>query len=167
MESVPSTSTWDYNSYNNDDVRKLLKTYLHFYDNLLREDAYVRLRLLLCKTFNDFNLTLKSSTKRMLKPAMSGMLKPCNYAIGVNDGKSLKNEESLRNIMAKIANHGFSLNEQNGSFIAPIARGISKDMNVLCLYFGYRSIGEHHSRIAASIQEFYDDIHVIVAKNKI
>ncbi|KAM9930917.1 hypothetical protein OXX59_000181 [Metschnikowia pulcherrima] len=167
MESVPSTSTWDYNSYNNDDVRKLLKTYLHFYDNLLREDAYVRLRLLLCKTFNDFNLTLKSSTKRMLKPAMSGMSKPCNYAIGVNDGKSLKNEESLRNIMAKIANHGFSLNEQNGSFIAPIARGISKDMNVLCLYFGYRSIGEHHSRIAASIQEFYDDIHVIVAKNKI
>lgn len=167
MESVPFSAPWDFNSYNNEDVRKILKAYLHFYDNLLQEDAYVKLRLLLCKTFNEFNLTLKSTTKFTPQLALGGMAKPCNYAIGVNDGKPHKNEDSIRKIMSKISNYGFGVREQNGSFIAPIARGISKDMNVLCLYFGYRSIGDYHSRVAASIQDFYDDIHVIVAKNRI
>ncbi|GEQ69170.1 hypothetical protein JCM33374_g2841 [Metschnikowia sp. JCM 33374] len=167
MDSVSASIIWDFNSYNNDDVRKILKTYLHFFDNLLQDDAYVKLRLLLCKSFNDFNLTLKSTTKHRSQSASAGMTKPCNYAIGVNDGKSHKNEDSIRNIMDKIASYGFGVKEQNGSFIAPIARGISKDMNVLCLYFGYRSIEDYHSRIAASIQEFYEDIHVIVAKNRI
>ncbi|OBA19911.1 peptidase S64 [Metschnikowia bicuspidata var. bicuspidata NRRL YB-4993] len=167
MNSVPFLVLWSFNSYNNDDVRRILKTYLHFYDNLLQDDAYVKLKLLMCKTFNDFNRTLKSTTIYSAQLALASMTRPCNYAIGVNDGKPHKNEGSIRKIMAKISSYDFGVNEQNGSFIAPIARGISKDMNVLCLYFGYRTIGNHHSTIATTIQDFYDDIHVIVAKNRI
>lgn len=169
VAAAPSAGglSWNFNAYNNDDVRKILKTYLHFYDNLLQEEAYIRLKLLLCKRFNEFNLTLKSTTRHLSQLALGVMLKPFNLAVGANNGKSLPSEDAIVRIMMQIANSSSSLKEQNGSFIAPISRGISKDMNVLCLYFGYPYVGDNRTRIISSVSEYFDDIHVIVTKNKI
>lgn len=158
---------WSFSAYNNDDVRRILRVYLHFYDNLLRDDAYIRLKLLLCKVFNDFSTSLKSYNKFIQQPVLDTMIKPVNYAIGVNEGRELPNQDAIARIIQKVASSPLSVKEQNGSFIAPIARGTDKDMNVLCLYFGYPNLTDHHSRIVSSVQELYDDVHVMLARNQI
>lgn len=164
-DTLDVTKGWSFCSYNNGDVRRILKAYLHFYDNLLRDDAYVRLKLLLCKNFNDFTAALKSSTKRA--NSSSTMNKPQNFAIGCNEGKSLPREDVISKIIGKLAKSPARIQEQNGSFIAPVARGLSRDMNILCLYFGYPNPLEHHNNIISTIHELYDDIHVLVNKNRI
>lgn len=167
VDKLETAEKWWFTSYNNEDVRRILKTYLHFYDNLLQDDAYIKLKLLLCKTFNEFTLTLKSFSRPARQLATATMCKPQNFAIGANDGKAFPNEDVIARIMHKLANSSLNIKEQNGSFLAPIARGVGRDMNVLCLYFGYPTVNEHHYTIVSSVQEMYDDIHVIVAKNQI
>lgn len=167
VEALQTTELWCITAYDNEDVRRILKTYLHLYDNLLQDDAYIKLKLLLCKTFNDFTCMLKSSTRMVSQLGITDMSKPRNFAIGVNDGRAFPNEIAISRIIEKIASSLISVKEQNGSFIAPIARGVSTELNVLCLYIGYPTINEHHSRIVSSIQELYEDIHVIVTKNQI
>lgn len=167
VDGLSTTKAWSFSAYNNENVSKILKMFLHLYDNLLQDAAFIKLKLMLCKAFNDFNTSLKSLSRAFSGQTPGTILKPHNFAIGINDGKSLANQETIGRIIDKIAKSCMGLNEQNGSFIAPIARGISKDMNVLCLYFGYPTITDNHHRIIHSIQELYEDIHVIVAKNRI
>lgn len=160
-------ASWSFTSYNNDAVRKLLRTYLHFYDNLLKDDAYIRLKLLLCKSFNDFRFTLKSTLRTKSTMTLESIQKPRNYAIGINDGQELPNQNAVARIVSKIANSPLGLKEQNGSFIAPICRGIDKDMNVLCFYFGYPTFTADHKRIVSGLAELFDDVHFMVTKNRI
>ncbi|RKP32502.1 peptidase S64 [Metschnikowia bicuspidata] len=167
LEGLTTAQPWSFSAYNNDDVRRILKMFLHLYDNLLQDDAFMKLKLMLCKAFNDFNASLKSFSRAFSGPDPGTILKPQNFAIGINNGQKLAHQDAITRIIAKIAGSDVGLNEQNGSFIAPIARGISKDMNVLCLYFGYSTLTDNHQRIVNSIQELYEDIHVIVAKNRI
>lgn len=164
-DKFESDQEWNFTAYDNSDVRRVLKTYLHLYDNLLKDEAYVRLRLLLCKNFNDFTASLKSSSRRTVSG--QNIAKPQNFAIGANDGRPLPRQEAISRIIGRIASSSTYIQEQNGSFIAPIARGTSKDMNVLCLYFGYPNPSENHNSVISNINELYDDVHVLIAKNKI
>lgn len=165
IEKFDDNQEWSFSAYDNADVRRVLKTYLHLYDNLLKDEAYIRLKLLLCKNFNDFTASLKSETRRSI--GLSPVTKPRNFAIGANEGKSLPREEAITRIIRRIASSSTPIQEQNGSFIAPIARGPSEDMNVLCLYFGYPNPSEYHNNVITAIHELYDDIHVLVNKNRI
>lgn len=170
---------WYFTTYNNVHLRKLMKIYLNMYDNLLKDEVYIKLKLLLVKNFSDFASTLTkssrsetSTSKGHRKNASSGGLptsisKPQNYAIGVNTGETLPNEEVLTNIMNKIANTSLPIKEQNGSFIAPITRGISKELNILCLYFGYPNPTDYHLQLIQRLHELYDEIHFISMQNKI
>lgn len=167
LEGLTTAQPWSFSAYNNDDVRRILKMFLHLYDNLLQDDAFMKLKLMLCKAFNDFNASLKSFSRPFSDPDPGNILKPQNFAIGINNGQKLAHQDAITRIIAKIAGSDVGLSEQNGSFIAPITRGISKDMNVLCLYFGYSTLTDNHQRIVNSIQELYEDIHVIAAKNHI
>ena len=98
---------------------------------------------------------------------MQNIVKPQNYAIGINPDKSLPNEDLIEKITAKkIASTSISVKEQNGSFIAPIARGISNDLNILCLYFGYPNPTDVHSKLIQNLHGLYDDIHVVIMKNR-
>lgn len=165
-EATSESESWNINTYNNADLRKVMKVFLNFYDNLLKDDVYIKLKLLLVKNFNDFAATLSSNTngKTIQK---QNIIKPQNFAIGVNEGQSLPNEDIIEKIMKKIASTSISVHEQNGSFIAPIARGISDQLNILCLYFGYPNPNEYHLNLVQSLQDLYSDIHVIVLKNQI
>lgn len=167
VEGLITTEVWSFSAYNNEDVRKILRIYLHLYDNLLQDDSFIDLRLKLCSAFNDFNTSLKYSAHALSGLEAAIILKPHNFAIGINDGQTFAHQDTISRVIERISVSAAGLNEQNGAFIAPIARGISKDMNVLCLYLGYPTITENHQKIVHSIQELYEDIHVIVAKNRI
>ena len=95
------------------------------------------------------------------------MIKPKNYPIGSSKGKLLANEEILVRIMEKVSHSNLSMKEQNGSFIAPITRGISNNLNILCLYFGYPEPTEYHHSLTQSLRELYDDVHVVLAKTRL
>ncbi|ODV80290.1 peptidase S64 [Suhomyces tanzawaensis NRRL Y-17324] len=156
---------WRFTTYNNSNLRKIMKMYLHFYDNLLKDEVYIKLKLLLVKNFNDFSLSLNSNVTEHDAP--QSIVKPQNFAIGINQGLSLPNEDVLTRIIEKISKTFVSLKEQNGSFIAPIARGISNDLHILCLYFGYPNPTDYHVKLTQSLHGLYDDIHIIVMKNQI
>lgn len=160
------SESWEITTFNNADMRKIMKIYLNFYDNLLSSEVYIKLKLLLVKNFNDFAATLNSKSKPFDNSSQN-IVKPQNYAIGINPDKSLPNEDLIEKIMKKIASTSISVKEQNGSFIAPIARGISKDLHILCLYFGYPNPTDEHSKLTQSLHDLYDDIHVVVIKNQI
>lgn len=156
---------WDFNTYNNSSLRKIMKLYLNLYDNLLQDDVYIKLKLLLVRNFNEFSSTLNTANKRASAANPSELIKPQNYAIGCNDKKPLPNEDVIINIINKMASSQAQIKEQNGSFIAPIVRGISKSMNILTLYFGYPNPSDYHLKLTQSVHDLYDDIHVIVVKN--
>ncbi|CAH6721220.1 SPS-sensor serine protease component Ssy5p [[Candida] jaroonii] len=163
-----SDDFWSFDTYNNASLRKIMKIYLNFYDNLLQDDVYIKLKLLLVRNFNDFAKTLDSNnSKRFSVTNPTNIIKPQNFAIGCNDRKSLPNEDVLINIMNKMASSSIKIKEQNGSFIAPIVRGISKNLNILCLYFGYPNPTDYHLKLTQTLHDLYDDIHVVVVKNHI
>ncbi|CUM67463.1 uncharacterized protein PRCAT00005159001 [Priceomyces carsonii] len=158
--------SWNITTFSNVDLRKIMKVYLHFYDNLLNDDVYVKLKVLLSKNFNDFTNCLNSTSRTQnLEPL--ALRRPQNFSIGANDGDQLPNEDVLSRIIDKMSKASISMKEQNGSFIAPIGRGISKELNILCLYFGYPNPSDYHYKLAGSLHDLYDDIHFVVMKNQI
>lgn len=166
-ETSESNQSWDFNTYNNSHLRKIMKVYLNLYDNLLQDDVYIKLKLLLVRNFNEFSCTLNTRNKRASIQTATNIVKPQNYSIGCNNQESLPNEEVLVNIINKMASSSVKIKEQNGSFIAPIVRGISKTMNILTLYFGYPNPTDYHLKLTQTLHDLYDDIHVIVVKNQI
>lgn len=166
--SNSTNESWCFNTYNNSHLRKIMKIYLNFYDNLLQDDVYIKLKLLLVRNFNDFASNLSSeNTGRGSVQNPSNIVKPQNFAIGCNNYERLPNEDVLINIINKMAATSIKIKEQNGSFIAPIVRGIAKNMNILCLYFGYPNPTDYHIKLTQSLHDLYDDIHVVVVKNQI
>ncbi|KAK6453771.1 peptidase S64 [Scheffersomyces xylosifermentans] len=160
----PEQLDWKFTTFDSSSLRRIMKIYLNFYDNLLRDEVYIKLKLLLVKNFNDFTKTLNSRNSGQIPPTI---VKPQNFAVGNNQGVALPNEDVLVRIIEKMSTTSISIKEQNGSFIAPITRGISKDLNILCLYFGYPDPTDYHYKLTQSLHELYDDIHVIVSKNQI
>ncbi|RLV92351.1 SPS-sensor serine protease component SSY5 [Spathaspora sp. JA1] len=157
-------ASWKFTSENNKCVRQIIRYYLNFYDNLLKDEAYIKLKLLLVKHFNDFAGCLDSSNDRITNE----MIKPKNYAIGY-DGIKLPNQDLLERIIEKISksSSNLSIKEQSGSFLAPITRGITQELSILCLYFGYPEPNDYHFQFIQSLYELYDDIHMMIIKNKI
>lgn len=167
LDNSSSSQGWNFNTYNNGNLRKIMKIYLNFYDNLLNDDVYIKLKLLLVRNFNDFSSTLKSSNRRNSIQNANTVVKPQNFAIGVNKDATLPNEDVVINIIDKMASSSIKIKEQNGSFIAPIVRGISAELNILCLYFGYPNPTDYHLKLTQSLHDIYDDIHMVVVKNQI
>ncbi|EGV66337.1 SPS-sensor serine protease component ssy5 [Yamadazyma tenuis] len=165
LNEVTSEVSWKFTTYNNSHLRKIMKIYLNLYDNLLQDEVFIKLKLLLVKNFNEFATTLNTSNRRASVQNPTVITKPQNYAIGCNNKESLPNEDVIVNIINRIAATPIKIKEQNGSFIAPIVRGIAKDMNILTLYFGYPNPTDYHSKLTQSLHDLYDDIHVIVVKN--
>ncbi|CAK9437418.1 uncharacterized protein LODBEIA_P17960 [Lodderomyces beijingensis] len=153
---------------NNKSLRKIVKIYLTFYDNLLKEEVHIKLKLLLVKHFNDFAAKLKNDAQSSSSSSNDVLVKPRNFAVGERDNGKFPNEEAMSKIIDKMSQQTtISVKEQNGSFVAPIMRGVSDSLKILCLYFGYPDPQPMHQKLAGAIQELYDDIHIIIAKNRI
>lgn len=155
------------NCLNNENLRKIMRIYLHFYDNLLIDDVYIKLKLMLSRNFNDFISSLKPPNGINSSTFLSNNLsiKPTNFAIDCN---RLPNQEKLANIIDKLSkSSSLLISPQNGSFVAPITRGISSSFKILCLYCGFPNPSDFHSKSIMNIAELYDDIHVILVKNQI
>lgn len=172
IDGLSEVEEMNFSTYNNDDLRKIMKIFLHFYDHLLNDEVYVKLKLLLVKNFNDVTSKLNIHYKHLTSSNQS-LLKPKNFAVGANSGESLPNEDILSKIIYRMSNADsnnqplFDIKEQNGSFIAPVVRGLSKDLNVLCLYFGFPNPSDYHYKLTKNLTELYDDVHVLVLKNNI
>lgn len=164
--SQDAADSWYFTTYNNAHLRRIMKIYLNLHDNLLKDEPYIKLKLLLVKNFHDFALAL-NSLNRTLVLGPHTISKPQNFAVGANFGEALPNEDVLSTILDKIAATETRMKEQNGLFIAPICRGISKDLNILCLYFGYPNPTDYHYKLSKTLHELYDDIHVMVVKNHV
>ena len=147
---------------NNLNLRKIVRYYLHFYDNLLKNDVYIKLKLLLVKHFNDFATIFSDSANED-----NVIAKPQNFAVGANNMTDFPNQSVISRVVDKIAHTNISVLEQNGSFIAPIMRGTTLRLSVLCLYFGYPDPQDMHYKLTQSIHDLYEDVHVMVMRNQI
>ena len=149
-------------AYNNLDLRKIIKIYLQYHDDLLQNEVYIKLKLLLMKHFNDFASKFDDEAK-----SSTVLIKPRYYAVGSGDHGPFPGEDSVATIMDRIAQVNLASKDQNGSFIAPVLRGVTSKLRILCLYFGLPDPQENHQKVISGISELYDDIHVVIAKNRI
>lgn len=163
VSETPSHRSNPVNCYNNNHVRRIVKLYLNFYDNLLADDVFLLVKLMLVKNFNEFCLVLDN---RFQVLGNGLLIKPRNYAVG-NLVSLFPRQALLSRIVRRMATTPTNVKEQNGAFIAPISRGVSPEFRVLCLHFGYPLPLDYHRKQAQSIGNMYDDIHVVVTKNHI
>lgn len=87
-----------FTSYNSSSLRKILKIYLELYDNLLTDQVYIKLKLLLVKNFNDFAMLLNSQEMNQISEEM---MQTKELPHSSSKGKLLPNEEILVRIMEK------------------------------------------------------------------
>ncbi|KAK9429808.1 peptidase S64 [Lipomyces doorenjongii] len=144
-----------------------LKVVLHFSDNLLLGLPYASARSVLLRAASELGVKLK------LVPAYAvGMAppQPRNFAVGneysTPDTPASKTLDRLNNLMDILPRYPV-LSEQDGAFIAPIARGFSESFAVISVLFGVPSPSPSHLESVAELYDVADDIHFFCQKNRI
>ncbi|ODQ81650.1 hypothetical protein BABINDRAFT_21129, partial [Babjeviella inositovora NRRL Y-12698] len=155
----------------NDTLGRIVKIALHFIDNLLRNEVYSHSRALVLKSFGDFYFRTQADAHThgdLHDPAFAPPLclaQPELYAIG-STATSLPNEHTLLLIIEKLTLSSTQLMDQEGSFIAPVLRGIvSNRLAVLTIVFGFPEPNSAHYDTLLILFTLYPDVHFTVQKN--
>ncbi|KAK9244530.1 peptidase family S64-domain-containing protein [Lipomyces tetrasporus] len=148
-------------------IATVLKVVLHFSDNLLLGLPYASARSLLLRAASELGIKLK------LVPAYAvGVAppQPRNFAVGNEYSKSdtpaSKTLDRLTQLMDVLPKYPV-LSEQDGAFVAPIARGFSESFAVISVLFGVPSPSPAHLESVAGLYDVADDIHFFCQKNRI
>ncbi|KAK9477430.1 peptidase S64 [Lipomyces japonicus] len=152
----------------------VLKVVLHFADNLLFGLPYASARSLLLRCAIDLGVKLKLIPSSAAA-AVAGVDAPFpqlgNFAVSQayydnpdsEPVRSLAKLEKLMNLLPQSA----ALAEQDGAFVAPIARGFSEKFSVLSVLFGIPNPSVNHLQSVAKLWDVADDIHFFCQKNRI
>ncbi|KAK9379135.1 peptidase family S64-domain-containing protein [Kockiozyma suomiensis] len=148
-------------------LASILKTVLHFADNLLIGLPYASARSLLLRAAADLGVALK------LVPAYSPALappQPHNFAISdayeTPDSPAKLALDKLAHLMDVLPQHQV-FSEHDGAFVAPIARGFSDNFAVISVLFGVPAptTADHDS--VTALWDVCDDIHFFCQRNRI
>lgn len=148
---------------NNMNLKILLKFFLQFHDYYLRFKVYLNSRKLIIRKFIEFLKKLgldfdfdSNSTVPYLQ----------NFAIPIQDNSAsiLKVEK----ILNKISNSSSTIiSDQEGSFIAPILRGLTKTTSIISIMFGIPDPQPEHYEIINIMYQTFPEIHFFIIKDVI
>lgn len=138
-------------------LRSISKTVLHFLDNLLISDAYSNSRSILLRRYLCF---LKKLGIQPNEKENSSLLLPSLNIFPIDDSCNLPNREKVFEIIDEIVKSDPKLlSEDEGSFIAPILRGLSKDSAIISVIFGLPNIRPEHNELIKDLYGLFPDIH--------
>ncbi|KAH3681808.1 hypothetical protein WICPIJ_007247 [Wickerhamomyces pijperi] len=151
----------------NMNLRNILKVFLQFYDSLLRSQVYANSRRLIIQSFNNFLTRLNFKTANSDYQSYQTLPYINNFAI--TSECKLSNKKQLETIISTIVTSATNqmIQDQEGSFIAPILRGFSKQTAILSIMFGFPEPQLDHYEIINALFELFPDVHFFVVKNSI
>lgn len=160
-------------------ARAVVKVVLSLVDNWLREPAYLHLRTLVLRAHGDF---LRRTG--LAEPGAADQLwqnstpQPAMFAIGAAEFPHPE-LDMLSSIVERLTllesgsgrdakGTPFKVVDQEGSFIAPVLRGIlSKRLAVLTIVVGFPQPESKHYDMLPRLQELHPQIHFTIQKNYI
>lgn len=155
-------STININIQNNKNIRSIIKIALQFYDNYLRFEVYQNSKNLLIKSLKEFLIRLNFKFHYDINQPTPFM---GNFAINLNS-EDVPNTEKIERIIDIISNSNSSIiSDQQGSFIAPIMRGLTKNSSVLSIMFGFPDPQSEHYEIINALFQTFPDVHFFVKKD--
>ncbi|KAK9452518.1 peptidase S64 [Dipodascopsis uninucleata] len=144
----------------------ILKVVMHFADNLLLGLPYASSRSLLLRAMTELGTKLKLVKNESMGPVVP---QPRNFPISQQyfkeNSKSSEIIGHLDKLMEMLTK--FSVSDQDGAFIAPIARGFSENFAVVSVLFGVPSPTPQHLESVAGLWDISDEIHFFCQKNRI
>lgn len=154
---------------NNEHIRSIIKIALQFYDNYLRFEVYENSKNLLIKSLKEFLTRLNFKFSYNVNETIPFMK---NFAIELDnesedeEGMIAPNKEKIERIIELISNSNSTLiSDQQGSFIAPIMRGLTKNSSVLSIMFGFPDPQTEHYDIINALFQTFPDVHFFVKKD--
>ncbi|KAH3676380.1 hypothetical protein WICMUC_002011 [Wickerhamomyces mucosus] len=161
----------DINSINfntNLNLRNITKIFLQFYDNLLVSEVYLNSKKLLIQSFKKFLMKFNFEISQFQEFQYQPLLFINNFAI--TSECKFNNKILIGNIIDTIMENSSTnqmIQDQQGSFIAPILRGFSKSTSILSIMFGFPEPQLDHYEIINALFELFPDVHFFVVKNSI
>ncbi|KAL3230584.1 SPS-sensor serine protease component SSY5 [Nakaseomyces bracarensis] len=147
-------------------LRSISKTVLHFLDNLLISDAYSNSRSILLRRYLCF---LKKLGVQISNDSdNSSFLLPTLSIFPIDDSCKLPNKDKIFDIIDELAKTDPKLlSEDEGSFIAPVMRGLGKDSAIISVIFGLPNIRPEHHELIKDLYGLFPDIHFYCIQDSI
>lgn len=147
-------------------LRVITKVFLHFMDNLLLSEAFGNSRSILMRRYLYFLEKLNISTMEDL--TAESQLMPCltNFCIG--SSCNLPHRDNINKIIDEIAKSDPGLvADQEGAFMAPILRGVSRKSALLTVMFGVPNPQQEHQEIVKALYSLFPDVHFYCVRDYI
>lgn len=146
-------------------LQNVYKVCLQFHDTFLRLHAYEDSKRLLIRSLASFQRRLGFQLQCDLHDPVPYLQ---NFAIPYDDGEvNLPNLSRVELIMEKLASTSSLVSDQQGAFIAPVLRGLSKSTSVLSIMFGFPEPQDNHYEVINALFRTFPDVHFFVVKNSI
>lgn len=143
---------------NSPSLRSISKTVLHFLDNLLISDAYSNSRSILLRRY--LYLLKKLGIELDTDGGNPTLLLPSLNIYPIDDSCNLPNKEKIFEIIDEIVRTDPKLlSEDEGSFIAPVLRGICKKSAIISVIFGLPNIRPEHNELIKVLYSLFPDVH--------
>lgn len=159
-----------FNTVNSIGLRRIIKSILHLFDNLLIGDVYNKSKASVIKNLHDLLVTIKliPNQAQELIDFVTYMA-PTIFPIDQNVA-NFPNVEKVDHIMTNLMNKGNAslFSDQDGSFIAPVLRGFCiPSLTIITFIFGFPEISKEHHDVIIFFSAQSNDIHYLLQKNRI
>lgn len=148
----------------NSSLRTISKITLRFLDNLLVSEVFVNLKSILMRRYIQFlkklNISMDWDQSSQSVPYVS------NFCIDAEC--NLPQRDSIGRIIDEISRQDSSLiADQEGAFIAPLLRGLSRKSAILTVMFGVPEPHQKHYEIINALYSLFPDVHFFCVKDYI
>ncbi|CAL9736208.1 SPS-sensor serine protease component Ssy5p [Monosporozyma servazzii] len=147
-------------------LRHITKIICHFLDNLLISEGFANSRSILLKRYLQFLEKLNINVFDDNTPMTKTLPYIKNFCI---DGEyNLPNVDKLETIIQELLNSDSDIiSDQEGSFIAPIRRGLSPRGSILSIVFGIPNLQQEHYEMIKVLYSLFPDIHLYIIRDSI
>lgn len=162
MSYIPSNISTE----NCQSLRHITKIIFHFLDNLLISEGFVNSRSILLKRYLQFleklNIKIFDDSTPMTKTL------PYIKNFCIDDKYNLPHIDKLESIIQELLNSDSDIiSDQEGSFIAPIRRGLSSRGSILSIVFGIPNLQQEHYEMIKVLYSLFPDIHMYIIRDSI
>lgn len=145
-------------------LRVITKIMLHFLDNLLISEVFGNSRSILIRRYLHFLKKLNISISDETGVESQAVPYMANFCID-SDCK-LPNKENISKVIDEISKSDpGAVSDQEGAFMAPILRGLSRKSAILTVMFGLPNPQQEHYEIVKALYSLFPDVHFFCAKD--
>ncbi|KAK5962796.1 Ssy5p PWA37_005243 [Arxiozyma heterogenica] len=147
-------------------LRHITKVILHFLDNLLISEGFANSRSVLLKRYIQFLEILKIQINDYSMSMTKTLPYVKNFCIDLK--YKLPNIDKIEKIIQQLLESDDSfISDQEGSFIAPVRRGLCSYGSILSIVFGVPNLKQEHYEMIKVLYSLFPDIHLYLIRDSI